>query len=154
MWFAAAFLAFSAIVKLLTLVVGDPIVRVFDPVWGIQSRILFVSSAAVEVAVCALIVAFPKSRLCPVVLATLGAEFVLYHLFSLGMGIRSTCPCLGGLSSWIQTLVGYGGWHVSRIAVDNITTTVSWFAALILLSGGIAFHGVGPNPGNSASQRV
>lgn len=154
LWFSAAFLAFSALTKLLTLLDGGPLLGAVDPVWGLRNGLVFCISSAVEVVACALVAAFPNSRICTAVIATLGAEFVLYHLFVLGMGMRSACPCLGGLSSWIQTLAGHGGWSVSRMTADNITTSASWFAALILLSGGIAFHGVGLNPGNSASQRA
>jgi hypothetical protein len=154
LWFSGAFLAFSAILKLLTLVANDPIVRVLDPVWGIQNRILFLISSAVELAVCLLVLAIPQSRLCTAVVATLGAEFVLYHLFGLGMGARSPCPCLGGLSSWFQAFLAFCGGNVPRTAVDNLTATVIWFAALILLSGGIAFHRVGPHVASSAAPRV
>jgi hypothetical protein len=153
-WFAAALLAFSAVIKLLTFFSGDPVARAVDPLWGFPNGVLFIISSVAEIAVCVIIVAFPRSRLCTAAIATLGGEFVLYHLFGLAMGVRNPCPCLGGFSSWMQTFLSHAGYAVSRVTLDNLSAAVTWFIALILLSGGIVFHTVGENSPDTPPRRM
>lgn len=48
LWFSAAFLAFSAAAKLLTVLARDPILSTVDPVWGLRNGLFFCISSAIE----------------------------------------------------------------------------------------------------------
>lgn len=134
---AAAVLVTTAVLKLPGVWGGAPILQQADPLLAISTRWVMLGSAVVELALFVLLISLRSRMISGLLLAIVGAEFLLYHVTLAWFGLSGRCPCLGMIWQWM---------HVS----DETAAIISWGLAAFLLLSGIAVLLCHPCPRNSS----
>ena len=121
---ALLLLAFTAVAKLISAAGSAAILAQADPVIGLPTRWVLILAGGVELAV-SIVILLSRSRLVPSLLvAIVGAEFLLYRaVFQIGNFSRG-CPCLGSFSAWA---------NLPESTVNNLL----WAVAVWLCIGGL-----------------
>jgi hypothetical protein len=124
-------LVITSALKVISLVEADALLLGRrDPLLCLPTNITMALAIVVELATCAMILWSRGWTSRGLVLATVGAQFVLYHVALALIGGRGGCPCLGNLWQWLR---------VSPLAADRASLCL---AHLICLSGAyLAFIG-------------
>jgi hypothetical protein len=91
----------TATAKLVSAFEGARLLARYDPVLPLSLRETLLLAAAVEFG-CAVVVRVPRlTRICCLIVASLGGQFLLYHLAAHMTGMPGPCPCLGSLAAWM-----------------------------------------------------
>ncbi|MBI1178873.1 hypothetical protein GC207_15685 [bacterium] len=121
---ALVLLAFTGTAKLISAAGATRILGEADPVVGIPTRLLLLFAGSVEMATVIAILKVHSTSFRSLLVAILGAEFLLYRaVFEIGQYSRG-CPCLGSFTAWS---------HLP----DSLINGILWAVAVWLCLGGL-----------------
>lgn len=89
------------LVKFGTVMMGGELLNRTDQLLGLQFRTVMLGTGACEFGTALVCLLRPRGWLAPLVLTTLGAEFLLYRISSKMLGVQKMCPCLGYFTQWL-----------------------------------------------------
>jgi hypothetical protein len=98
-WLGVALLLVAAASKFWTLALQPPILGVLDPVWSVENRYLLAAVAATELICAVAVLSSSHWWFKGLVLAWLGANFLVYRVALHFSGSAMPCPCLGQLGA-------------------------------------------------------
>jgi hypothetical protein len=122
---SACFLAVTALSKLV-LVIGSPaLLNGYDKLLSQPERVVAIASSGLEVAIATYLTLGTSLVIRGAILAWLGLNFVVYHIFMGLIGETAPCACLGAVNRWLADYTG---------AIHQISITLGAILALIGLS--------------------
>ncbi|MCL4789471.1 MAG: hypothetical protein KJ070_22225 [Verrucomicrobia bacterium] len=102
LWFCAATLATTGLLKLISVFGQAPILETADPLLGIKVRFVLLISGLVEVIIATALCLLRNPRSALWLVSWMGFNFLLYRSFRTLDGEDNPCPCLGTVLSWLQ----------------------------------------------------
>lgn len=114
------------LVKVITLLIGGELLYRADQLLDLHFRTVIVASGVCEMIAAGLCLLRPASWLTLLMLATLGAEFLLYRVSSKLLGVQKMCPCLGYFTQWLGLNQRSTDWLLGAIALF-LFVGGSWF---------------------------
>ncbi len=121
---AAILLGFTGATKLISAWSSVAVLHEPDPVIGISTKYVLIAAGTLELAAVAVIFGAKSRSLPSLLVAILGAEFLLYRtVFQIGKYSRG-CPCLGRFTAWA---------HLP----DQLINQILWGIAVWLCLGGL-----------------
>lgn len=80
---------------------GAQILKVRDPLLGVETQTLMMVAGMAEIALCVVLLLWRDDLARAWLLFVVGLEFALYHLCLLFTGWTHPCGCLGSLHGWL-----------------------------------------------------
>lgn len=93
-------LVITAMLKLMTILVGGRALQTFEPVLGLPTRWIVLLAGLVEINACVYLVYGHENSWKGLMVAAIGAELLLYHAMLWAVGYTGPCACMGGLWQW------------------------------------------------------
>lgn len=107
----------TALIKCVTLLIGGELLNRTDELLGMQFRTVILASGAFEVGASLLCFLRPRTWVTPLILATMGAEFLLYRVSNKLLGVQKMCPCLGYFTQWLGLNQQMTDWLLGGISL-------------------------------------